>query len=217
MKGPLMKTTNHLSILGILASACLALTGCVSLGTASEPPASLLTLTATSAAPAGTLSAAGGENSVGVIGVLVPETPAKLDVVRVPVTVSDTEIAYLQNAVWVEKPARLFRRLVGETLRERIGDKGLVLDSEDTPVRPTVFVRGTLLDLGYDVPSSSVIVRYEAIISTEDGAVFSRRFEAREEGVLPEAIFVGPALNRVANTVATDVSDWVLTGGALAE
>ena len=189
-----------------LGLGALALSGCVSFG-AAEPPTSLMTLTSTAAAPAGTTASTGVSIDDGAIAVLTPETPAKLNVLRVPVTVSDTEIAYLQEAVWVEKPARLFRRLLGETLRAQ--GSTLVFDSDDTPKLAAQTLRGTLFDLGYDAQSSSVVVRFDAIRTSAAGVVETRRFEAREDGVLPEAPFVGPALNRTANQVAGEVAEWM--------
>ncbi|MFU7528840.1 ABC-type transport auxiliary lipoprotein family protein [Qipengyuania sp. ASV99] len=188
------------------AGASLALTACISLG--AEPPESLITLSATASAPAGAGASAGREDSAAAIAVLTPEVPAKLDVLRVPVNVSDTQVAYLQEAVWIEKPARLFRRMIGEILRLRGG--ALVLDSDDTPTLAGVSLRGTLSEMSYDAPTSSVVVRFDAVRTDSSGAVLSRRFEARESGVAPEAEFVGPALNRAANTVAGEVADWVL-------
>ena len=64
--------------------------------------------------------------------------------------------------------------------------------------------------MGYDPVTSSVVVRYEAIHTRDDGRVMSRRFEAREEGILAEAASVGPALNEAANTVASEVAAWVM-------
>lgn len=203
-----MKTCR--AALGALA-ASLALTGCVSLGGA-EPPESLLTLTSSVRAPTGSGVVSGVDGSAGSIAVLTPEVPAKLDILRVPVTVSDSEIAYLQNAVWIQKPARLFRRLLGETLRTASGDAQalLVLDTDDTPLRPKQSLRGTLIDMGYEPSTSSVVVRYEAVHTLEDGRVMSRRFEAREEGIAPVAASVAPALNSAANSVAKEVAAWVL-------
>lgn len=192
--------------LAMIVAGGLALSGCVSLG--AELPETLLTLSSTSSAPAGSGAEAGGEESEGAIAVLTPEVPAKLDVLRVPVNVSDTEVAYLQEAFWIEKPARLFRRLIGETLRTR--GAALVLDSDDTPTLASQFVRGTLLDMTYDAPTASVVVRFEAIRTDSEGKVISRRFEAIEDGVEAEAESVGPALNRAANIVASEVADWVL-------
>jgi len=186
-------------------TAALLLCGCVSLG--AEPPENLITLSSTATAPAGASARTGVEGSAGVIAVLTPETPAKLNVLRVPVAKNATEIAFLQEAVWIEKPARLFRRLLGETLRAR--GTAFVIDSDDTPALAAQTLRGTLLDMGYDATSSSVVVRYDAIRTSGEGVVQSRRFEARESGILPEAAFVGPALNRVANSVASDVADWM--------
>lgn len=188
------------------AGASLALPGCISLG--AEPPDSLITLSATASAPAGSGAIAGREGSAAAIAVLTPEVPAKLDVLRVPVNITDTKVAYLQEAAWIEKPARLFRRMLGETLRVRGG--ALVLDSDDTPTLAGLSLRGTLSEMGYDAPTSSVVVRFDAVRTDGSGAVISRRFEARESGVLPEVEFVGPAINRAANTVAGEVADWVL-------
>lgn len=197
---------------GLIAGlSALALAGCVSLG-GGEPPESLLTLTSTAIAPEGSGARAGGgaadgEAGAGAIAVMTPEAPAKLDVLRVPVTVSATEIAYLKDAYWVEKPARLFRRLVGETLRTRTD--ALVIDTDDTPTEPEVKLRGTLIEMGYDAPSRSAVVRFEAVRTDTGGAVVSRRFEAIESGIEPEAAALGPALNRAANRVAADVADWI--------
>ncbi|AWW73904.1 ABC transporter [Erythrobacter sp. KY5] len=195
--------------LSALVGASLALSACVSVG-GSEPPDSLLSLTPTAMAPAGSGAShnrAGNETSA--IAVLTPEVPAKIDVQRVPVNVSDTEIAYLQEAVWVEKPARLFRRLLGETLRTR--GSMLVLDGEDSPTVATRYLRGSLIEMGYDAPTSSVVVSFNAVLTSDDGTVTSRRFEAREEGVLAEVSAVGPALNRASNTLAGEVADWVIS------
>ena len=148
-----------------------------------------------------------GETTGRAILVQLPDTPAKLDVLRLPVTVSDTELAYLEEAFWVEKPARLFRRLVGETLRGR--GQALVIDNDDTPVLADVVLRGTLLDMDYDPRTSSVVVRFDAVRTEAGGRATSRRFEARESGVPARSEAVGPAINRAANQVAKDVADWL--------
>jgi cholesterol transport system auxiliary component len=186
--------------------AMLLATGCVNLG-GGKPPESLLTLNALAAPPAGSGAAAGRETQGRAILVQLPDTPAKLDVLRLPVTVSDTELAYLEETYWVEKPARLFRRLVGETLRGR--GQALVIDNDDTPVLADVTLRGTLLDMDYDPRSSSVVVRFDAVRTEAGGKATSRRFEARESGVLARSDAVGPAMNRAANAVATQVADWL--------
>jgi cholesterol transport system auxiliary component len=184
----------------------LALPGCISLG--GPPPESLLTLSATAPAPAGSGAAAAADRPV--IAVLALDTPAKLDVLRVPVAVSDTEIAFLKDAIWVEKPARLFRHLLGETLRAKSGDKALVLDGDETVALATTSLRGTLVDMGYDAPSGAAVVRFDAIRVDREGRATTRRFEARESGVPAEARAVGAALNRAANTVASEVAVWAV-------
>lgn len=189
----------------LLPALLLALSGCISLG--GEPPASLLTLSPAATAPAGP-GVSGAQRPV--IAVLTIDTPAKLDVLRVPVAVSETELAYLQEAFWVEKPARLFRRLVGETIRAR--GNAMVVDGDDTATLATMTLRGTLIDMGYDAQNSQAIVRFDAVKIGKDGAVTTRRFEAREEGIPAETKAVGAALNGAANKVAAEVADWVAGG-----
>ena len=99
--------------LGLLPAVAL-LAGCVSIGGGGEVPDQLLTLTATSSAPAGA-SASGDMASA--LAVSEPAVPQYLNVTRVPVKVSGSAIAYLQDAVWVEKPSRLFQRVLSETIR----------------------------------------------------------------------------------------------------
>jgi len=194
----------NLTTRSLLVALPLLLAGCISLG--GKPPESLLTLSPEARAPAGDGASAGSAQKV--IAVLALDTPAKLDVLRVPVAVSDTELAYLQEAFWVEKPARLFRQLLGETIRARGG--ALVIDGDETATLATMTVRGTLIDMGYEAAGSAVVVRFDAMQVSGDGKVITRRFEARETGVPAEARAVGAALNRAANTVASDVADWVV-------
>ncbi|MEE4289661.1 MAG: ABC-type transport auxiliary lipoprotein family protein [Erythrobacter sp.] len=190
----------------------VALAGCVSLG--AEVPESLLTLSPETTAPTGAGARAttmGEEEMSDAIAVLTPEVPAKLDVLRVPVNVSPTQIAYLAETFWVEKPARLFRSLLGEALRARSGEEGpFVLDSDDTPLRARTFLRGTLSEMSYDPEAREAIVRFDAIRSDGQGNAVTRRFEAREAAAEADPAEVGPALNRAANRVANDVAAWMM-------
>ena len=190
--------------LAVLAPA-FALAGCLSLG--AEPPDSLLNLTAEASVPAGTAQSG---TRASALAIHEPQVPAEIDVLRVPVQVNGTEIAYLQDAVWVEKPARLFRRLLAETIRARSGR--FVIDGDDPSLFAESHLRGTLREFGYDAATSSVVVRFDAIRQGEGGSVESKRFEAIESGVLAEPAAVGIALNTASNQVAREVSDW-LAGG----
>lgn len=190
-----------------MSLAAFALGGC-SLSLTPEPPERLLTLESTASAPVGSSAQTGGDGGAPTVAIYTPTTPAKLDVLRVPVAVSETEIAYLQEAFWVEKPSRLFRRLLGETLRAQ--GTVLVLDGDENPVIASQRLRGTLLDMGYDAQTSSVVVRFDAVRSSASGKVLeTRRFEARESAILPEVAAIAPALNRAANVVAGDVAEWM--------
>ena len=192
--------TTHFK-LAVLAPALL-LGGCISFG--GEPPESLLTLTPTATAPAG----AGGSSTAGSALVMTEfEAPSALDVTRVPVQVSDTELAYLKDAVWVEKPARLFRRLIAETIRTRSGR--VVVDGDDPGVLADNRLSGTLRQFGYDARTGSVVVVFDAVRPGEGSAVTTRRFQAVVPGVAADVASVGPALNQAANDVAVQVAEWI--------
>ena len=179
----------------------LPLAGCLSLG--GDPPDQLLTLTPIEAAPAG--FATNGP-AASALAVLEPGTSQRLNVTRVPVQTSDSSLAYLKEAVWVEKPTRLFQSLLVETIRAK-GNR-LVVRENDLGARGITMLSGQLLDMGYDVASGSVVVRYDGVLQRADGQVQTRRFESRVPAAA-DAVAVGPALNQAANQVAGEVADWV--------
>lgn len=193
-----MRTPLPAALLALSLAASLA--GCVSLGP--KVPGTLLNLTATKTAPAGT-SASGSYASA--VVVLEPEADQRLAVTRVPVQVDDAKVAYLKDAMWVERPARLFQRLVAETIRA----KGARMVVESDPGSSGLRLSGRLLDMGYDARSQSVVVRYDGVKELPGGKVETRRFESVVPGVEAKADEVGPALNRAANDVAAQVADWV--------
>ena len=186
----------------VLAAALLVLSGCVSFGP--KTPDSLLTLTPTATAPAGRV--ASGTSATAIV-LSEFEVPQKLDVTRVPVQVTDTEIAYVKDAVWNEKPARLLRRLIAETIRAR-SDR-LVIDGDDPGALAEQRVTGTLREFGYDARTGEVVVVLDAVRAGAGSSVTTRRFEARVPGIVAEAGPVGVALNQAANTVAGEVAAWV--------
>lgn len=186
----------------VAVAALMALSGCLGLG--GKTPDSLITLTPSAMAPAG--SGASG-NAASAIAMSDFEAPAKLDVNRVPVQVTDSTIAYVEDAVWNEKPARLLRRLIAETIRAR-GDR-LVIDGDDPGAQAQTRVSGTLREFGYDARTSEVVLVLDAAKAGAGSSVTTRRFEARVPGVAAEAGAVGVALNQAANTVAGEVAAWV--------
>ena len=137
------------------AILALALTGCISLSP--DPPDSLLTLTPVRSAPAGATTTG---DAASAIAVIEPGTDQRLNVVRVPVQTSDSTIAYLQDAVWVEKPSRLFQQLLSETIRA--GGSRLVVAEGDFGYAAATKLSGRLLDMGFDATTGSVVVRFDA-------------------------------------------------------
>ena len=186
-----------------LPAFALALGGCLSLG--GKVPDSLLTLRS-DRAPAAHATHSGRVEAA--LTVLVPNTPQKLRTNRIPVQSDATNIAYVQDAQWVEPPARLFQRLLSETIAA--GGTRLVLDESQYITGPGELLSGELLEFGVDAPRGEVVIVYQAMRLTGDGAsVAQRRFEAREPVSPIEAGPVGAALNRAANRVAADVAAWI--------
>jgi cholesterol transport system auxiliary component len=179
----------------------VALAACVSFG--GKAPPTLFSLTAAKSAPAG--AAVTGKLAEAVV-IAEPETDRRLAVQRVAVQIDDANVAYLKDAMWVERPARLFSGLIAETLRAK-GGRLVFLESEAAGPG-TLRLSGRLLEMGYDARAQSVVVLFDAIRS-KGGEISTRRFEHVVSGVPAEAKFVGPALNEAANAVAAEVADWM--------
>lgn len=184
----------------VLALLSAALAGCFG----GKPPKNLITLTAESTAPAGPL----GNGKLGdAIVVLDLQADRRIDVQRIPVQVDESNLAYLKDIAWVERPVRQFRHLLAETIRAK-GNR-LVLEELDEQAGAKVRLGGRLVDMGYDARSQSVVVRYDAMRVDGTGGASSRRFEAIVPGVGAKPAEVAPALNKAANDVARQVADWI--------
>lgn len=187
-----------------LAAATSALAGCISL--TPKPPASLLSLNAAGAGVQPGSERRGAVNAA--LTILVPTVPQKLRTQRVPVTTAGTQIAYVKDAQWVEAPARLFQRLLSETVAAR-GSR-LVLDESQYVAGPGELLAGQLMEFGVDADRMEAVVTYQAQRLSDAGAqVVQRRFEARVPITAVEPVGVGQALNDAANRVAADVAGWV--------
>jgi len=186
---------------GAVLVALALLAGCISLG--GKAPKLLLGLNPENTAPAGPI-ASGALGSALVI--LDPATDRKLDVLRIPVQVDDTSIAYLKDVAWVDRPARMFRRLLAETIRAR---GRFVAEESDDANAGRQMLGGRLIDLGYDARTMSAVVRYDAVRENAQGGVESRRFEASVPSGSADPKAIAPALNRAANQVAEQVAEWV--------
>ncbi len=196
MYAKILITPKTIIALGLSA----ALAGCVSFG--AKTPDTLLSLRPTNGPAAGATASGTAETA---LIVLEPSADARLAVTRVPVQIDDAKLAYLKDTMWVERPSRLFQRLLAETIRA----KGTRLVIENDPGVRGTQLSGRLLDMGYDVRTASVVMRYDAVKQTGGGTIETRRFESVVPVPEAEARYVGPALNEAANTVAQAVADWV--------
>lgn len=189
----------------IVLISALSLTACISLR--GKAPPSLLTITpANSIAPAQTRIARAGETIV----IAVPTVPQAIATTRVAVNSGATAIAYIKNAIWVEAPARLFQRVLSETIAVKNGK--MVLDARQSLSNPGMQLGGTLMRFGVDSETKEAVVMFDAILSPgKDMPLQSRRFETRVPVSAIEPAPAGKALNKAANQIAVDVANWVGT------
>lgn len=187
-------------ILALLAPALLA--GCISFG--AEPPPSLLTLTPSSEIPEGNRQTAAASRS---ITIAVPSTPQEIATNRVPVQATPTSLAYVADAQWVERPSRLFARLLSDTVTARTGR--IVLDPRQFQLDPGVRLTGELRKFGIDAATNTAVVVYDAALARDGGQVEKRRFEATAPVATIDAASAGIGLNTAANQVAAQVADWI--------
>jgi cholesterol transport system auxiliary component len=193
----------------LIAGAALLLSGCsISLiGKASPPPPFLMNLITTNDnTPKASESRVVRASDVVVIS--LPTVPQALAQNRVPVTRDGTAIAYLTGGSWVEQPAKLFHRLLSETVRARTGRH--VLDLRQFPGEPGAIVSGQLIHMDVEENTKQVVMVYEATVVTTDKRVRTRRFQTSEPVVTIEAKAVADALNIAANRMTSDVAAWVV-------
>jgi cholesterol transport system auxiliary component len=182
----------------------VALAGCVSFG--STPPPFLMALSPDQQVESGSSRAAAMGQA---ITIQRPEVPQKLITNRLPVQTGETTIAYLTNALWVDTPNELLRALMSEVLAARSGR--VVLDPATYSADPGTVIRGQLHDFGLDARTNEAVIVYDATITDENG-IRTRRFEQRESVFSQDAQTVAQALNRAANRMAVEFSDWVTAG-----
>lgn len=192
----------------VVSAGLLGLSACgpvVQIGGNAPPPVALYTVTAATpaAVPAGTQPVDLGR----AVTVATPDVPGALRTLRIPVTVSDTQVQYVKAAVWAEQPNRLFQRLLADSL----ANGGVaVIDARSAGRQADRMLSGQLLAFGADVTGDEprVRVRYDATLSGPDG-LRQRRFERDVPVGRVEGAEVAAALNIAANALAADVARWV--------
>lgn len=179
----------------------MALGACVSFG--AKAPASMLVLTADNVVSAGTVRTASGADA---LVIQTPVVPSKLDTNRVPVQIDASSIAYLKDAFWADKPARLMQMLLIETVSAKSGN--LVLNEIDAGGRAVRYLSGSLLEFGIDAATNEAVVVYDVVKIVRGSPTEKRRFEARRPVAVVEPLPAGTALNAAANDVAGQIADW---------
>ena len=186
-----------------LLLAALPLAGCISF--AAKPPASLLTLNTQASVPVGQ-----DQNSATVkaITIQVPSVPQSLATARIPVQATPTSIAYVKNALWAEPPARLFARLLSDTMTARTGR--VVLSGAQSSIDPGARLSGELRTFGIDAAQNQAVVVFDAsLIRLNATTVEKQRFEARVPVTAIDPAGAATGISTAANEVAQQVADWV--------
>lgn len=197
-----MNIYTNLTRVALVSALTLTLGACVSFG--AKAPPTMLVLTADNVVAGGTArSASAGEALV----ILAPEVPRKLDTNRVPVQIDNSSIAYIKDAFWADKPARLIQLLLTETIAAKTGR--LVLNEVDAGGKAQQYISGSLLEFGVDAATNEAIVVYDAVKLVRGQPTEKRRFEVRRPVSEVQAATAGAALNQAANDVALQIADWV--------
>lgn len=202
-----MRRTIALVPVCVLFAACSPL---VQVGGNTPRPDTLYTLSA--AAPGAVSAGSQPVDMTRAVSVGTPDVPGALRTLRIPVTVSDTQVQYVKAAVWAEQPNRLFQRLLADTLAN--GGQ-TVIDTRSAGRAADRQLTGQLLEFGVDVrgPAPVVRVRYDATLNGPDG-VRQRRFEREAPIAAVTGSQVAAALNQAANALAADVARWTALAAA---
>lgn len=188
--------------IAITAAIAASLAGCVSFG--AKPPKALITLTpANTVAAATTRTAAPGQT----VTILNPTAPVAIGTTRIPVYAGAGPITYVVNVAWNDVPARLFQRLLSETVAAKTGK--IVLDLRQYTMDPGLRISGQLQQFGIDAARNEAVVTYDATVLRDGGRIETRRFESRVPLSAIDAASVGVPLNQAANTVAVEVAAWI--------
>lgn len=199
-----IRNRGRFASLAPVALAAVLLSSCVSIGSGAEPPEQLITFTPWNTAPSGV----GQEGTIdAAIFVFEPEVEDRLNVKRVPVQIDPSSIAYLKDAFYVDRPARLFQSLLAETLRVSSGR--LVVEGADPGLPNRTRLYGKLVEMGYDAQAMAVTVTYDAVRVDPEGQINAQRFSYTVPGIAADAAYVAPALNTAANEVASSVTAWM--------
>jgi cholesterol transport system auxiliary component len=189
--------------IALALATLMPLSACISFG--AKPPPSLLTLTSATALPAGQTQSSATSPT---ITIAVPAVGGVLATQRVPVAQNETAIAYVKDAQWVEPPARLFARLMSDTIAAKTGR--VVLSSAQSFADPGARLTGELRQFGVDAGTGQAVVVFDASLVRNDSHIFEkRRFMATAPLPKVDAANVGIGLNQAANQVAGEVADWV--------
>lgn len=186
----------------------IALAGCgplVQVGGNTPAPAALLVLRSEAPPP----QFQGPTALADTLAIAVPDVPAELQTLRLPVQVDGATLQYLAGASWAEQPNRQFQRL----LTDQLAATGIaVLDSRGGGVAPARVLTGHLREFGLDVRGSAKVrVRYDAQLAGPrgGGTVALKSFVAEESVPSQQPAAVAAALSRASNRLAGEVAAWV--------
>ena len=197
-----MKTGGLLLPISLALAATLALGACVNLG--GKVPPTMLVLTSAVTVASGTVQRGAAKDA---LVILIPEVPRKLETNRVPVQIDGSNIAYLEDAIWADKPARLMQMLLMETISAK--NNRLVLNEVNAGGKAEHYLAGALQEFGIDATRNEAVVVYDAVRLQNGKEVEKKRFEARSTVPEIKAGAAGSALNAAANVVAGEIAAWL--------
>lgn len=142
------------------------------------------------------------------------DAAAELANSRMAVRVGTQEVRYVTGGIWTDRPARLLRALLADTLQQR--STGLVLSAAQADITPAYRLTGRLIAFQAEAPGGVAthikISTEQLLIIAKTGTVLaSRRFDAREASHSDRPADLADAANTAANSIAAQTADWVST------
>ena len=175
--------------------------GCVNIGGGSKAPTDLYGLGVSPLAAGVGVSAAPAQALV----LAEPEVTRALATTRVAVAQEDGAVSYLKGGAWIDRPARLLRDRLADSLRAK---RLVVVDGDESP-SGAARLSGQLSGFGYDEASHAAVVRYDALLRRRDGTLAQRRFEVSVPVAKPRVSLVVAALAQASGKLAQELADWV--------
>jgi cholesterol transport system auxiliary component len=189
----------------LILMSLLLLTACgplVKIGESGPPPQRFTLTLATQSGPTHALPLLRVEDF---------EAPAELASSRMAIQVGAQEVRYLAGMQWTDRPARLMRGLIADSLRQSSTAPVLVTGQAD--VTTGLRISGRLTRFHALAPTglaTEVSVGLELMLLKGSSIAASRRFSVTEPSSSDRPADLAAAFNRATGRITTEATNWIV-------